>query len=339
MYNRTVVCDIDDTISFTTSRDWKNAKPNLPLIKKLNDLYDNGWTIIYATARGSISCETREKAREKYEPIILEWFKRWNVKYSKLSFMKELGMYYIDDKSVKPDEFLNLDIKVLSGGLTNAIIEKHGNRVYKTCDKALNEAAWYEKAKYIIPTVKVHSLIGNTICIDYIEKTDEPKISDVFDIFDKFSMVKRYEPFSLYIERINKHMNIYYPSYQAKVLMYYDSIKDFCDTEKSFCHGDFTLDNMIVNNGITYLIDPIYDDCYSSWLLDVSKLIQSCRRFRNDFFKGIIEDKFRTIIRPLKILELGHWIRMRKYASELVDFVDKNIEIVLNELENMKNDL
>ena len=42
MYNKRIVCDIDDTISFCDNRDWKNAKPNPPVIQKLKSMYDHG---------------------------------------------------------------------------------------------------------------------------------------------------------------------------------------------------------------------------------------------------------------------------------------------------------
>ena len=41
-YPKSICVDIDDTISFTLNRDWENAKPNIPLIEKLNKLYDEG---------------------------------------------------------------------------------------------------------------------------------------------------------------------------------------------------------------------------------------------------------------------------------------------------------
>src|SRR5574344_1011031 len=121
-YDKTIVCDIDDTISFTTSRDWKNAEPNIKLINKLNKLYDEGWEIQYYTARGSISCPNREAAKEKYLDDIIAWFNKNSVKYSKISFDKPLAAYYIDDKGITPDEFLDFDIEVLSGGLSGASI-------------------------------------------------------------------------------------------------------------------------------------------------------------------------------------------------------------------------
>ena len=58
-----LVVDIDDTISFTINRDFENATPNVALIKKLNELFDNGVEIYYVTARGSLSCGSREEAK------------------------------------------------------------------------------------------------------------------------------------------------------------------------------------------------------------------------------------------------------------------------------------
>ena len=55
MYHKRIVFDIDDTISFTTNRDWVNAKPNQPIIDKINKLYNEGWEVFLHTARGSIS--------------------------------------------------------------------------------------------------------------------------------------------------------------------------------------------------------------------------------------------------------------------------------------------
>ena len=123
-YPKSICVDIDDTISFTLNRDWENAKPNIPLIEKLNKLYDEGWDIWYVTARGNLSCKSRVEAEERYRPGIEKWFKQYNVKYTGLSFQKILASYYIDDKSITPQNFINLDVKELKGGLSGAFIEK-----------------------------------------------------------------------------------------------------------------------------------------------------------------------------------------------------------------------
>ena len=67
MYNKRIVCDIDDTISFCDDRDWENAKPNISVIKKINSMYNDGWEIFLHTARGSISCETANESDVKLQ--------------------------------------------------------------------------------------------------------------------------------------------------------------------------------------------------------------------------------------------------------------------------------
>lgn len=333
---RTIICDIDDTISFTQSRNFEEAKPNSDLISKLNGLFDKGWKIVYCTARGTLSCASRADAEEKYKDAILHWFKRNNVKYTRLSFMKELGVYYIDDKAIRPDEFLNLEIQTFKNGLSGAIVERHGNKVYKTDPNSLNVAYWYNVVKTFIPTPKIYSVVGDTIEMQYIENTNQVNISDIEHVIDIFKEIKEHVEFDVYIERIKGHLSIYNPDYFNCVITLLEKIENFCNNQKSFCHGDFTLDNMLWNDGL-YLIDPIYSkDNYSSWLLDVSKLLQSCRRFNNFKIKNHFENKYSDILPYLKVLELTHWIRMRKYTSDK-KFVDDNITIVLNEIKDIKN--
>ena len=72
-YHKRIVLDFDDTLAFTTNRDFKNAKPNKLLINKINQLYKDGWQIDIFTARGSISCETRADAEAKYGEEIRQW--------------------------------------------------------------------------------------------------------------------------------------------------------------------------------------------------------------------------------------------------------------------------
>ena len=99
-YWKTIICDVDDTISFSTTHDWENATPNIPLINKINKLYDEGWTIILMTARGQVSCEGDfNKADKKYRDKMESWLSNHDVKYHMLSFEKYLGSFYIDDKS------------------------------------------------------------------------------------------------------------------------------------------------------------------------------------------------------------------------------------------------
>lgn len=309
MYNRRIICDIDDTISFTTSRDWKNAKPNDTLIKKLNDLYDAGWEIVYCTARGTLSCENREKAKEKYETGILDWFRANNVKYTRLSFMKELGMYYIDDKAVTPENFIDLDIEIIKSRSGNCI-ERHGNKIYKTAENSISAANWYNQAKNIIPVPKVNSLVGQTICLDYIQKDAEPKIEIIDDYIEKFKKVKSYVPFETYLAKIRDRLEKH--TYKYNVLDIIMKHISFFDKNRSFCHGNMCFENMIMNSGTLYLIDPIYEvNMYSSWVLDAYKLAK-----HNAYFK----EKYKHLRSAFKVLELCELIE-NEPTSEKVNAI------------------
>lgn len=357
---KSLVVDIDDTISFTNNRDFANAEPNIPLIKKLNAFFDSGVEIHYVTARGNLSCKTREEAEEKYRDQILEYFAKHGVKYTSLSFQKKLADYYIDDKAIRPDEFLKLDVTVLSGGLSGSTIERHDNLVYKTCSNAFDYVNWYNHVmKYNdkpFDVPKLHSLVGQTICMDFIVDAfdynkdnylyaTEEGIEKIIEFFeDKPSIYSA--KFETYIERVKNHLDIYNPEYSKFVLDELSKHSDFYDENSSLCHGDFSYDNIIVGlkdhhiyeTGDVrkyYLIDAnLPPRVYESWLLDVSKFLVSCDRFGEDVKKDYLSlcKKYHSN-KYIQLLEITHWIRMRKYHNDK-DFVDMMIESAIKEYKN-----
>jgi hypothetical protein len=111
-YSKVIIVDFDDTLCLHAGYDKSNiakGEPNLPLILKLNELFDRGYSIQIYTARGHISSRTRKEADTKYRSVIQEWLQKYGVKYSHLTFNKPLGIIYIDDKSVRPDEIDLID--------------------------------------------------------------------------------------------------------------------------------------------------------------------------------------------------------------------------------------
>lgn len=107
-YN-TIIVDIDDTICFTHNRDFENSEPNKAVINKINELYAKGWEIILFTARGAKSCITLEEREKKYREITQRWLKKNNVKYTGLMFGKPNADYYVDDKNISIEEFINFE--------------------------------------------------------------------------------------------------------------------------------------------------------------------------------------------------------------------------------------
>jgi len=91
--------DIDETICISPkSRDYNCAEPIHSNIQKINNLYDEGNTVVYWTARGTGSGLDWREVTEKQ-------FKKWGVKYHDLKFGKPIYDLFIDDKNINSDRF------------------------------------------------------------------------------------------------------------------------------------------------------------------------------------------------------------------------------------------
>jgi CMP-N,N'-diacetyllegionaminic acid synthase len=88
--------DIDGTIcSIEKPENYSNAAPNDAIIKKINQLFNDGNTVYLFTGR-----------HMNKERVTKEWMERHNVKYHHVFFGKPVADIYIDDLAVKPEEFL-----------------------------------------------------------------------------------------------------------------------------------------------------------------------------------------------------------------------------------------
>tara|TARA_R100000027_G_C2188002_1_gene75996 strand:- start:78 stop:374 length:297 start_codon:yes stop_codon:yes gene_type:complete len=96
-----IFVDIDETICVSPEdRNYSLAKPIVENIKKINELYDNGDTIIYWTARGTGS-------GIDWSVTTTEQFADWGVKYHELRFGKPVYDIFIDDKNINSKDFFN----------------------------------------------------------------------------------------------------------------------------------------------------------------------------------------------------------------------------------------
>ena len=90
--------DIDGTICISINSDYNNSTPLFDRIKKINELYDDGHTIIYWTARGGNSG--------------IDWTDRthsqiaaWGCKYDKIFMNKPMYDVWIDDKAINSETY------------------------------------------------------------------------------------------------------------------------------------------------------------------------------------------------------------------------------------------
>ena len=102
----TIYVDIDGTICTNTNGNYKEAEPLFNNIKKINKLYDRGNTIIYWTARGSIT-------GIDWTELTTIQLKEWGAKYHKISLNKPHFDLYICDKSINSNTFFNDQQKLI----------------------------------------------------------------------------------------------------------------------------------------------------------------------------------------------------------------------------------
>lgn len=320
----TLVVDYDDTIATTFNRDWENAEPNQPLIDRLNELYDQGWTIHIVTARGQLSCNGDcDAADKKYRAQIERWLDNHCVKYTDLSFQKKLAAYYIDDKGITPDDFVEKFQRTqLKGGWSGATVyyDKMSDAVYKTAPNSISAVEWYKAAHTLgVLVPKVHSLIGTTIkmeCLPQYTGSVE-SILDVIQRFNNYPPLHSVEP-QTYVNRCLDRV--------ANVLEKetYDTLHDALNaimpkTKATFSHGDLSYTNVMgcrCSSSMPCLIDPINDpSLYSSFYIDYAKLYMSYGLVGNSYMQSLVRTLSFIPQDMLSIHELGHLCRVYPYAG------------------------
>ena len=106
---KVALVDIDETICFYPGkRQYNLAEPNQENIATINKLYDEGWKIIYWTARGG--SERSKKAGNCYYGFTYQQLQRWGCKFHELStgskgdYIKPPSDLIIDDKAKRIEE-------------------------------------------------------------------------------------------------------------------------------------------------------------------------------------------------------------------------------------------
>jgi capsule biosynthesis phosphatase len=339
--HKRIVLDFDDTLAYTSNRDWENAKPNLALIEKCNKLYDSGWIVDIFTARGSISCRSRVEAEEKYGEQIRSWLEKHHVKYHMLSFDKPLAAYYIDDKGITPEDFIYADIRELEGGLSGSDIYTDGMLVHKTASNAHEVAKWYKQTGSAVYTPEIHRVVGDTITMDYIEHDEEffkhspyKALAMIQEALDEFGHIptKKFLTFDDYIARIVGHVQL------ADVPVFNDIVERMANInlEYGYCHGDFGIKNMLFNEHNMYLIDPI-PNVFGCRELDIAKFIASL--LINRYNIELQDLSINTLLaynpqierNTLIILTAAEIIRVYKYHPDK-DFIIQCVNDITEEL-------
>lgn len=107
-----LIFDIDDTLCNTENGDYKNAKPITSVINKLREYHAQGFTIALHTSRNMRTFSGNiGEINKNTLPIIIDWLAKYEVPYDEIYVGKPwcgFEGFYVDDKAIRPDEFLNL---------------------------------------------------------------------------------------------------------------------------------------------------------------------------------------------------------------------------------------
>ncbi len=107
------VFDIDGTICPIKGKDerYEDLVPFPRIVERIRYYHDNGARIILFTSRnmnsynGNIGLINKHTAR-----ILAEWLDKWEIPYDEVIYGKVWAGhkgFYVDDRTVRPDEFLN----------------------------------------------------------------------------------------------------------------------------------------------------------------------------------------------------------------------------------------
>jgi len=107
---KTYVFDIDGTICTNTGGAYKLTVPISHRIQKVNELYDEGHTIIFNTARGMGRFNNNSaQAHDCFYVLTKGQLEEWGVKYHCLFMGKPAGDLYVDDKGVLANDYFQQD--------------------------------------------------------------------------------------------------------------------------------------------------------------------------------------------------------------------------------------
>lgn len=96
-----IYVDIDDTICrLKEPMNYHTAYPIPAAIKKVNSLYEKGHTIIFWTARGTVT-------GQDHSSLTLLQLNEWGLKFHQLKMGKPAYDLFIDDKNINAHDWLN----------------------------------------------------------------------------------------------------------------------------------------------------------------------------------------------------------------------------------------
>lgn len=123
----TLVIDVDGTLCpiKKDGESYSDLTPYPEMIARLREYRELGFNIALSTSRNMRTFDGNlGRINAVTAPQMVEWLQRWDIPYDELYFAKPWpgkDGFYVDDRTVRPDEFRNLSFDqirtLLSGDL------------------------------------------------------------------------------------------------------------------------------------------------------------------------------------------------------------------------------
>lgn len=107
-----IIIDLDNTICTTVNSDYLNSKPIEGVVSKLLEYKSLGFSIVINTSRNMRSYNSNIGViNKKTLPNIVDWLNKNKIPFDEIYVGKPwcgFDGFYVDDKSIRPSEFINL---------------------------------------------------------------------------------------------------------------------------------------------------------------------------------------------------------------------------------------
>lgn len=113
MKHKSLIIDLDGTLTIESNLPYADKHPNLPLIKKLKFYKKQGFKIVIFTSRAMRTFDgDMKQIKANALPEIIAWLDKHKIPYNEVIVGKPwCGMngFYVDDRAIRPSEFVDLD--------------------------------------------------------------------------------------------------------------------------------------------------------------------------------------------------------------------------------------
>lgn len=109
--------DVDGVLAQKDGGEYSEKDADEAVLERLRQYEERGFDIILYTARNMRTYDGRlGKINAETAPVLLDWLEEHNVPYDEIHFGKPWCGYegfYVDDKAIRPSEFLSKDYEEL----------------------------------------------------------------------------------------------------------------------------------------------------------------------------------------------------------------------------------